>query len=59
MDLDSKIKSLKEECGKLDEERSIREKRIFELKALVEEKKKKSARLEEMKRVEEELLASL
>lgn len=59
MDIASKIKLTKEEIQKLDEQQSVMEDRIKELKTLVESKKKKESKIEELKKMEAELLASL
>lgn len=59
MDLASKIKILKEESQRLDDEKIRLENQIKELKALVEEKKKKEEKIVELKRIEKELLASI
>lgn len=59
MDIASKIKLMKEEAQRLDDERMVVENRIKELKSLIELKKIKEAKLEEAKKMEAELLALL
>jgi cell shape-determining protein MreC len=59
MDVSSKIKELKTECSNLDDKKNILAKRIQELKALVEEKKRKEQQIAELEKQEQELLASL
>lgn len=59
MDVDSKIKLLKTDIQVLDDRKAMLEKRIAELKNLVEEKKKKESRLAELAEMERELLESL
>ncbi len=57
MDLASKIKILKEENQRLEEERIRSENQIKELKALVEDNKKKQQKIEDLKKAEADLLA--
>lgn len=59
MDVASKIKGMKTEIQAKDNEINAVSKRIAELKGLVEEKKKKEARLQELIKQEAELLATL
>jgi phage-related protein len=59
MDIASKIKEFKTEIAMLDDKKVSIEKRLIELKALIEEKKKKSAFLLDLEKQEKELLALL
>lgn len=59
MDLASKIKLVKEESQKLDDQRVELENQIKEMKKLLEDKKIKELKIEELKKMEMELLASL
>lgn len=59
MDAPSKIKELKEASQRLDDEKIRLENRIKELRALVDDNKKKEQKIEELKKTEAELLAAL
>ena len=59
MDVDSKIKLLKTDIQTLEERMIVLGKRISELKSLVEDKKKKEAKIAELIEIERELMASL
>jgi len=58
MDIDSKIKLIKSDVKSVDESILIVQKRINDLKGLIEEKKKKEEKLSELLKQEFELLSS-
>ena len=59
MDIASKIKIIKQEVQSIDDETAIINKRIAELKSLIDEKKKKEQKLQDLIRLEQEMLALL
>ena len=59
MDVASKIKDAKSEINILEEERMILEKRIKELRSLIELKRNQQAKIADLKKLEEDLLKQL